>query len=82
MKVYKIRRKLKNLQKRGEGGDEKHIFSFTWPKVPSINSRTAARTDLVDCVHGAGLVRQVKLRIKLSYTSGLSLTALILSLTV
>ena len=31
MKVYKIKRKLKNLQKKEAGGDVKYVFSFTRP---------------------------------------------------
>ena len=35
---YKIKRKLKNLQEKGAGGDEKHAFSFTRPYISLIES--------------------------------------------
>ena len=38
MKDYKIKRKKKNLQKKGAGGDEKHAFSFTRPNWITHNT--------------------------------------------
>ena len=38
--AYKIKRNLKNLQKRGGGDAIKHVccFGFTWPKINNIKS--------------------------------------------
>ena len=30
------KKKIEESSKKGAGGDEKHIFSFTWPKLFSI----------------------------------------------
>ena len=36
MKYYK--KKVEESSKKGAGGDEKHAFSFTWPKIYQIES--------------------------------------------